>query len=196
MRPLHGRCREPIIQADSLEGPGRGAAWGQEGVTLHGQPLGPEDKMLCLILPMAPKDGVIIFLSWQAWEGELRKVKWAGQDHTVSVCQKWGSLSGVFNTLLGVPEGTLAPSLPLMWDQVPFQLHRGLTLFLVEFGHQEAQIRNVGCLLPEPQPESMCRQGSAWGEQADGPDSASETTVFLPIKWSGTVSLSRSPVQG
>ena len=93
------RCTEPIIQADSLEGPGRGVAWAQEGVALHGQPLGPEDKMLCLILPMALKDGVIIFLSWQAWEGELRKVKWAGQGRTVSVCQKWGSRSGVFNRL-------------------------------------------------------------------------------------------------
>lgn len=99
MRLLHGRCTEPIIQADSLEGPGRGVTWAQEGVTLHGQPLGPEDKMLCLILPMAPKYGVIIFLSWQAWEGELRKVKWAGQGHTVSVCQKWGSHSGMFNRL-------------------------------------------------------------------------------------------------
>lgn len=60
-----------------------------------------------------------------------------------------------------------------MWDQVPFQLHRGLTLFLVEPGHQEAQIKGGGCLLPEPQPEAMCGQGSTWGEQADGPDSAS-----------------------
>ena len=92
VRPLNWRYTEPIIQVDSLEGPGSGVAWGQEGVTPHGQPLGPEDKMLCLILPMAPKDGVI-FLSWQAWEGELRKVKWAGQGHTVSVCQKWGSYS-------------------------------------------------------------------------------------------------------
>lgn len=57
-----------------------------------------------------------------------------------------------------------------MWDQVPFQLHRGLTLFLVESGHQEAQIRDGACLLPEPQPEAMCRQGSGWDEQAGGSD--------------------------
>lgn len=46
-------------------------------MTLHGQPLGPEDKMLCLTPPEAPGDGAIIFLSWQAWGGAQKgEVGW------------------------------------------------------------------------------------------------------------------------
>lgn len=89
----------PVREASELEvhrthypggQPGRAGKWGGLGAG-GGDPaspaLGPEDKMLCLILSVAPKDGVI-FLSWQAREGEFRKVKWAGQGHAVSVCQK------------------------------------------------------------------------------------------------------------
>lgn len=167
VRPLNWRYTEPHYPGGQ---PGRAGKWGDLGAG-GGDPawpaLGPEDKMLCLILPVAPKDGVI-FLSWQAREGEFRKVKWAGQGHAVSVCQKWGSCSGVFNRLLLRHLRGSGPQASSVWDQVYFKLHRGLTPFLVESGHQKAQIRDVACLLPEPQPEAI-----EWDEEAGGSDSVS-----------------------
>lgn len=61
-----------------------------------------------------------------------------------------------------------------MWDQVPFQLRRGLTLSLVEPGHQETQIRDVGSLLPESQPEATC------GQEAHGV--SRQTGLTLPLR--------------
>lgn len=86
------RYTEPIIQVDSLEGREVGWLGGRGGGTAW-PAFGPEDKMLCLILPGS--EGWCYFSVLAGMGRELRKVKWNGQGHRVSVCQMGFTLKSV-----------------------------------------------------------------------------------------------------
>lgn len=81
--------------------PGRAGTWGGLGAG-GGDPAWPAfgtRRQDAVSNSPHGSEGCCYFSVLAGMGGELRKVKWAGQDHTVSVCQKWGSRSGVFNRL-------------------------------------------------------------------------------------------------
>ena len=88
MRPLNGGAQSPLSKRTG--GGGGDPAWPAFGTrrqdAVSNSPRGSGGR--CYYFSVLAGMG-----------GELRKVKWAGQGHTVSVCQKWGSRSGVFNRL-------------------------------------------------------------------------------------------------